>query len=72
MIFSAGAWCLASQSDPSEGTKITLTSPGVSLSFSLIRRIDALVMLTKELVGESYRVHNLGKDAVEGRYTLMR
>lgn len=42
----------------------------MSLSFSLIRRIDALVMLTKELVGESYRVHNLGKDAVEGRYTL--
>lgn len=67
MLFSAGKISLSTIYLTRKTQRI---STGISLSFSLIRRIDALMLLTKELVGEAYRVRNLPKDAVEGRYTL--
>lgn len=70
MVFSAGKLPTHPLVNTQRAQKLTGLAAGVSLSFSLIRRIDALVLLVKELVGESYRVHHLPKDAVDGRYTL--
>lgn len=73
MVFSAGrlpTHLLAITLRAQKLTQPTTSFTGVSISFSLIRRIDALVLLVKELVGEGYRVHHLPKDAVDGRYTL--